>query len=255
MVRRESGYHTDENLRRAHATRGSPRVNVGPGERILSGLAGAVLLGVAVTARRDRWLLVPAGTLLLARAWTGHSVFYASLGALAETREHSSTLGSVHGGKGVRIACNVTLHKPVHEVYAFLRDFENLPLVLDHVESVIALDALRSHWIARGPAGLRVCWDVELLNEEENSRIAWHTLPGSDVQHAGSLHLQRLSGGSTMLRLVLSYEPPFGRAVGRLLGKEPGTRIAANLASFKQRVESGELDEQIAACVREPGPE
>ena len=252
MVQRESGYHTGENLRHAHAMRGAARVNIGPGERILSGVAGAALLGIAIAQPRGRIVLVPGGALLLLRALTGHSMLYASLKSAAGKREHTATLGSVHGGKGVRIDRTVTLHKPVQEVYAFLRDFENLPLVLAHVESVIALDPLRSHWVARGPAGLRVSWDVEILNEEQDARIAWRTLPGSDVQHAGSVHLERAGGASTTLRLVLSYEPPFGKAVARLLGREPGVRIAADLASLKQRMESGELAEEMAERTRRP---
>ena len=36
-----------------------------------------------------------------------------------------------------------------------------------------------SHWVAAGPAGLSVEWDAEIINEIENTLIAWRALPGS----------------------------------------------------------------------------
>jgi uncharacterized membrane protein len=45
----------------------------------------------------------------------------------------------------------------------------------------------KSHWVARGPTGLAVEWDAEIINEVENQVIGWRSLPGSDVVTAGSV--------------------------------------------------------------------
>jgi len=47
-------------------------------------------------------------------------------------------------------AASVNINKPVDEVYAFWRDFENLPRFMRHLESVTCGGARRSHWVARG---------------------------------------------------------------------------------------------------------
>ena len=60
------------------------------------------------------------------------------------------------GGKGIHVIEAVRLERPVHEVYRFWRQLENLPRVLTHLERVTDLGHGQSHWIARGPAGLGV---------------------------------------------------------------------------------------------------
>ncbi|MEK8105092.1 hypothetical protein NKG94_07455 [Micromonospora sp. M12] len=48
-----------------------------------------------------------------------------------------------------------------------------------HLESVRADDLRRSHWIARGPAGHRVEWDAEIIDDQPNKSITWRSLPGT----------------------------------------------------------------------------
>ena len=51
------------------------------------------------------------------------------------------------------------------------RQLENLPQFTTNLEQVADLRNGRSHWIARGPAGMGVAWDVEIINEVPNSVI------------------------------------------------------------------------------------
>ena len=46
---------------------------------------------------------------------------------------------------------SITVARPRSEVYAFWRDFENLPRFMHHVESVQNLGGGRSHWVATAP--------------------------------------------------------------------------------------------------------
>jgi uncharacterized membrane protein len=57
--------------------------------------------------------------------------------------------GSAKGG--VDTGSSVTINKPVDELYRFWRHFENLPRFMRHLESVIALNNTRSHWVAKIP--------------------------------------------------------------------------------------------------------
>ena len=42
---------------------------------------------------------------------------------------------------------------PRQELYEFWRDFRNLPLFMENIESVTILDGNRSHWVVTGAGG------------------------------------------------------------------------------------------------------
>ncbi len=140
---------------------------------------------------------------------------------------------------------SVTINRPVLEVYRFWRNFENLPRFMDHLESVTVIDDARSHWVAKGPAGTKVEWDAIIHNEVEDELIAWRSLPGAEVNNAGSVHFTPTPDGTgTDVRVVLSYEPPagiVGVAVAKLLGEEPSKQVADDLRRFKQVMDSGDV--------------
>src|SRR5205085_5579842 len=92
----------------------------------------------------------------------------------------------------------------------FWRQLENLPGFMDHLESVSVLDENRSHWVAKAPAGTKVAWDATIHNEIPDQLLAWRSLPGADVDNAGSVHFTP-TGESTRVRVVLSYDPPAGK--------------------------------------------
>jgi uncharacterized membrane protein len=79
----------------------------------------------------------------------------------------------------------------------------------------------------------------------DDEMIAWRSLPGSEVNNAGSVHFTPTPDGTgTDVRVVLSYEPPAGKvgaAVARLLGEEPSKQVADDLRRFKQVMDSGEI--------------
>jgi uncharacterized membrane protein len=134
---------------------------------------------------------------------------------------------------------------PRAEVYRFWRDFANLPRFMKHLESVQVVDETRSHWVAKGPAGRRVEWDAVVHNEVENERIAWRSLPGSDVDNAGTVWFKDAPGDrGTEVRVELQYNPP-GGALGAvfawLWGEEPGVQIQDDLHRLKALLEAGEI--------------
>jgi uncharacterized membrane protein len=115
---------------------------------------------------------------------------------------------------------------------------------MSHLVSVKQLDELRSHWVAKGPAGRKVEWDAEIVNEVPNELIGWRTTDHADVVSAGSVRFKPSAGGrGTEVRVRLQYEPPAGKlgaSVAWLLGHEPSQTIQEDLRKFKSLMEAGE---------------
>jgi uncharacterized membrane protein len=94
----------------------------------------------------------------------------------------------------------------------------------------------RSHWVVKGPAGTTLEWDAEVINDKPNELIAWRTVPGARVDHAGSVRFEPQAGGGTLVRVSLQYNPPGGELahlVSALFGADPGERIQEDLERLK----------------------
>jgi len=231
-----------ENLRR-HKNQGD--ASVGNTERLISGLVGVALVALSLRKRRLRPILLPVATGLIARALTGRGPTTRALSRFTrrEGRDDSS-VASVGRGQGTKVEQTVTINRPVLEVYRFWRNFENLPRFMDHLEAVTVIDDTRSHWVAKGPAGSRVEWFADIHNEIDDELIAWRSLPGSEINNAGSVHFTPTGDGAgTEVHVVLSYEPPAGQlgvAFAKLLGEEPSQQVAEDLRRLKQVMDAGD---------------
>jgi uncharacterized membrane protein len=217
-------------------------VNVGPGERWISGIAGALLLGYGLRRRRYRAVLAPLGLGLIGRAVSARSLINRALGRnSAEGR--TSPVASLERGEGARIDRTVLIARPAADLYRFWRQFDTLPRFMDNLESVTLQGGRRSHWVAKGPLGARVEWDAEVHNEIPNELIAWRSMPGSEIDQAGSVHFTPTEEG-TEVRVVLRYAAPAGKVgdrVAHLLGDDPSQQIADDLRRFKQVMEAGDI--------------
>ena len=230
-----------ENLRRASP---GTDLNVGRRERWMSAVAAAAVAAYGLRRRRGRRILLPIAGALIGRAVSGRCPVNEMLGRNSATDEEpAGPFTSVRRGQGVRVDESIVLNRPRSEVYRFWRNLENLPRFMDHLEAVTVQDEWRSHWVAKAPAGTRVEWDAEIHNEIPNELIAWRSLPGSEVDNAGSVHFMPTANGDTEVRVVLRYDPPAGKlgaVVARLLGEDPSRHVADDLRRLKQVVEAGE---------------
>jgi uncharacterized membrane protein len=218
-------------------------VNVGPTERWISGAAGALLLGYGLRRRRFRAVLAPLGLGLIGRAVSGRSLVNRALGRNSAGARRTSPVASLGPGEGTRIDRTVLIARPAADLYRFWRQFDTLPRFMDNLESVTLLDGRRSHWVAKGPLGARIEWDAEVHHEIPNELIAWRSLPGSEVDQAGSVHFIPTAEG-TEVRVILRYATAVGKlgdTVTRLLGDDPSRQIADDLRRFKQVMEAGEI--------------
>lgn len=237
--------------RRGRHGRDGHATNVAPVERVLS-LAGGGALAIAGARRRDLpgGLMLLASALLLERGATGHCHLYGALDVTSDgggrhrlVQQHgaAAVLDARHA---IHVERTVTIARPREELYAFWRDFTNLPHVMQHLEAVTVLDAKRSRWKAKGPAGTSVEWDAVIHNERESELIAWKSEGDATVPNAGSVRFSPAPGDrGTEVRVVLDYDPPAGaagRLVAKLFGEDPEAQVREDLRRFKAVMEAGE---------------
>jgi len=218
-------------------------INVGEIERVVSAVAGGALALYGFRSRTlSGLLLTVAGTALLHRGVTGHCNTYDLLG-ITTTNESQAVTESAPVAKDIHVEKSITIGKSPEELYSFWRDFENLPRFMKHLESVNCVSLKRSHWVAKGPGGVRVEWDAEIYNEKPNELIAWRSLDG-EVTNAGSVRFEPAGDRGTVVKVVVNYNTPGGKLsafVARLLGGEPGQMIEEDLRRLKQLLETGEV--------------
>lgn len=220
-------------------------VNIDDVERWASLVVGSLLAVYAVSRGGKAGLAAgAAGGMLIYRAARGHSTLYQAMG-IEDAPAHVAPVMTLAHRRGVSVRRSIAVNKPVDEVYAFWRNFENLPRFMRHLESVACDGPHVSHWVARAPAGRRVSWDAEIVEEQPNARISWRSLEDADVRNAGTVEFERAPGGrGTNLRVSLSYVPPGGKVgavIAKLFGEEPGLQVQEDLRRLKQILEAGEI--------------
>lgn len=220
-------------------------LNVGETERLLSAVGGGALALYGLTRGSFGGIVLALiGGGLVYRGTTGHCDVYEAAGINTAREGARGSRVSVPGNRGIKVEKSVTVNRPANELYSFWRNFQNLPRFMDHLESVTVQDDRRSHWVAKAPAGTTVEWDAEIINEKENELIAWRSLPGADVDNAGSVRFEEATGGrGTTVKVSLEYDPPggvVGATIAKLFGEEPSWQVQEDLRRFKQVMETGE---------------
>jgi uncharacterized membrane protein len=215
---------------------GRPRPSGWVWARVAGDAMDLTLLGAALGARRNARGRVVAATAAVA----GISVLDLYTGMRLRRTAHPSA-----EEKAMQARTAVTIRRPVEEVYAYWRDLSNLPSFMIHLEAVEPTGSGRSHWTANAPAGRKVEWDAEVVEDKPGERIAWRSLEGSQVGNSGSVWFTPApGGGGTEVRVELSYDPPggaLGKVVAKLFGEEPQQQITDDLRRLKQVLETGEV--------------
>lgn len=224
----------------AREERRQRKVNVGPTERQASMIGGAALAlsGLSSIARR-RYLpglaMVAAGGMFLYRGKTGHCELYQALG-----------VDTIHTSEsGMRVEKVVTINRPGREIYDFWRNLENLPRFMKHLDSVQVTGEKSSHWKAKGPAGVTVEWDAEMMDDYPGQQISWHSVGESRFPNKGTVEFQEAPGGrGTEVRVTMAYYPRggvAGKAAAKLLHPLTAQQLEEDLKRLKQILETGEI--------------
>jgi uncharacterized membrane protein len=216
--------------------------NIHPAERWLSALAGGAL---AIAGFRKRSVggiaLAAAGVGLMQRGLSGHCAAYESLGVRTAPRGQGRSI-SVPYELGLRIDQDIEIQRPPEEVYRFWRNLANLARFMRNIESVQETEGKRSHWKVKTASGQTMEWDAVIHNELANELIAWRSLPGADVDSAGSVWFKPTPGGhGTELRVEMQFNPPggaIGAAVAKLWGDDPDRDMWEDLERLKHELET-----------------
>ena len=225
------------------------RENVGQLERILSIVTGGVLAVNGLKRRGAPGIgMALLGAELVRRGASGHCLVYEALGVntadgtVADDDRLVGRAATVNARRAIKIEHFLTVHVPPEALYAFWRNFENLPRFMRHVESVSIIDDRHSRWVAKLPGRRAVSWTAEIVNDIPNVLLAWKTIGKPDVAHAGSVHFREAEHGGTELQVVLEYEPPGAQLISqiaKLFGQAPDALVREDLHRFKTLMESG----------------
>ncbi|HYO68348.1 MAG TPA: SRPBCC family protein, partial [Archangium sp.] len=212
--------------------------NWSPAARFVAGLGGASLLTWGIR----RGGLGGLGSLFLGSLITLRSITNIDLKSLT---------GVGRGRLAIDVHKNIIVHAPVREVFGFWRAMENFPRFMSHVEQVRTSGEDRSHWRVRGPAGTVFEWDAIITRLIPHQELAWKSVEGSTVEHAGIIHFAPChEGRSTRLDIRMAYHPPvgaLGHVFARLLGADPKKQMDDDLMRLKSIIETGKAPrEQVS---------
>ena len=205
----------------------------------------STIAGVALTAagyRRSSRALGALGMGFIARGASGWCPVTAAVDGDASDLDEP-TKRHLGGPRGVLVEDSITIYRPVDDVYAYWRNLENLPQFMEHLEDVRVVDRLRSQWIAKGPLGVLVEWDAEIINDIPPTLLSWKSVGRSEVVSAGSVRFKPTGKQATQVRVRLQYDPPAGKVgatMAWLLGEDPESQIAEDLQRFKELLETGD---------------
>jgi uncharacterized membrane protein len=217
------------------------KANISKTERWTSSLMGTAFALIGL--QRSNKALGLAGLAMLGRGASGYCPVSAALGR--DTSSPYDTRARLGGSRGARVEAAITIYRPQIEVYAYWRNFENLPNFMNHVDAVQDIDGLHSHWVVKGPLDVPVEWNAEIINDVPPELIAWRTVGESDVVSAGSVRFKQAPGDhGTEVRVKLQYDPPAGKigaTVAWMLGEDAQHAVEEDLRRFKQLIETGEV--------------
>lgn len=137
-----------------------------------------------------------------------------------------------------------TILKPRQEVYAYWRNWQNLPKFSRHLKSVEDIGSNRTRWTTEGPRG-DISWDAETTQDLPGELISWKSIGEADVSNHGHVTFKDAPGDrGTEVVATLSYDIPggiAGEAAAKLTGTSPEAEVAETLRRFKCLLEVGEL--------------
>ena len=142
------------------------------------------------------------------------------------------------------IGRSVTINRPRVELFAYWRDFSNLPSFMDNVERIDILSSTASHWVVKAPAGRTVEWDATITEEKTGELIAWTSAANADVPNSGRIEFRDAGARGTIVTATIAYDPPsglMGKVIAKLFQREPGIQARRDLRCFKQLMETGEV--------------
>jgi uncharacterized membrane protein len=124
---------------------------------------------------------------------------------------------------------------PVRTAYNQWTQFESFPEFMEGVEEVRQVTDTRTHWRTK-VAGTTREFDAEIIEQQPDRKIAWHTVDGPD--QGGAVTFQPSGAAGTRVGLTLQFSP---QGVAEKIGdatKLIERRVEGDLERFKEFIES-----------------
>lgn len=152
------------------------------------------------------------------------------------------------------VIATATINRAPHEVYAFWRNLERLPMFMEYLESVHDRDGESSHWVARLPFGGTVEWDAQITEDRPGEVIAWESIEDSPIRTSGRVTFTKTPGRDmTEVRVELQLGV-FGDPKKTLARFFSRAQVRGDLRRLKQVIETGEVLYSDASAHRLPHP-
>lgn len=155
-----------------------------------------------------------------------------------------------------RVERVIEIDAPVERVFDLFSDFENFPRWMRHIRDVHYTGRRYTRWTADAPLGTSVEWEAETMRFEPPHAIAWRSVRG-DVDTEGEVTFRETRRGTTIMRVVMGYEPPAGRLgafVASIFGADPERQLDEDLDRFAEVAERRPRRARHADHPRPPQP-
>ncbi|TSJ39219.1 DUF2892 domain-containing protein [Mucilaginibacter corticis] len=184
-------------------------------------------LGNLFTSPLSSLFKLGVGGYLLNRGVSGHCAIYSKIGKNTQDPVNIT----------IRSAFNI--NQPRQKVYEFWRKLDNLPLFMNHLESIDLIDDTRSHWVLKLPTGVgTISWDAEIVKDKPGEVIGWSSLPDSIIDNAGKVFFRDAADGKgTVVDIVITYQPPaggVGASIAHVLNPLFKNIVDNDVRNFKQ---------------------
>jgi uncharacterized membrane protein len=139
---------------------------------------------------------------------------------------------------------SVLIKTSTKSLYQLLRNFENVPYLLDFLENAIVID--KSHYRLSAKISdeqERIIWDIDIVREIENEFFEWHSSGSTEILHEGTVRFSQstLHKGTVVSLQLRFFFPAINDSRSSMLGEDFENRIQDNLLRFKQAVEANEF--------------
>lgn len=151
----------------------------------------------------------------------------------------------------VDIRSSLEVARPVHDVFAFFKDFENYPRIFSGLRSIADDQKGSSRWQAYSPSGHVLEWDAVVTKFVPDSVIAFESVPDSAIRARTTLRFAPLGAGRTRIDFETMSSPArttLGEAIAALMSPPPAERVRAAMENARFYLESFESAPPPAAA-------
>ncbi len=141
---------------------------------------------------------------------------------------------------------SVTIARPRAELFAFWRDFENLPRFMANLDRIEpGGEPGHKVWHIRAASGKTYAASTRIAREVDGELIAWRSTEESEIDTEGRVTFDDAPGDrGTRVSLIIAYKPKggaVGDAIATLARRSPALQARHDLKRFKMLMETGEI--------------